>query len=110
MRCQRRPRVQLRGKREHFLDDVTFVLQMPVDSLLWRLLETVEAFRVDAVDAYDLQYPRLDLVPQRVHHPMLLILEKSLLARREDEQAGSGVAEDEQLHLPAQRRAFPLVV
>jgi hypothetical protein len=98
------------GKRDYLFYDVTLILEMPLETLLRRNIEAVEALTINAIDADDLHLAGVDPVPQGVDHAVILVLEEALPARREYQQPLAAGAEYQKLHLTLENGAVPLVV
>ena len=111
VRRERRARIQLRGKGEHLLDDVALVSQVPRDALLGRFFKAVEALLVEAIHADELERRRRRS-DAAASGPCRDLRTRRSAACATERRAGADrrVAEDEQLHLPAERGAVPLVI
>ena len=58
-------------------------MEVALEALFRRDFEAIEAFVVDAIDADDGDFARVDAVAQRVDHAVVLVLEETLFARGE---------------------------
>ncbi len=83
---------------------------MAQEAILRGDVKAVEAFRIDAIDADDLDFARVNAIAQGVDHPVVLVLEEALLAGREYKEPLAAFAEDEEFHVPLEGRAVPFMV
>src|SRR5687767_11922149 len=100
-------RIRLADRGDQLVEHVTFVIEVAPGAVLRRLAVVVEGLPVDAVDAPELQVPRVDAALQMRDHPEVLPLVERAHRGREDDHRHASLAEDEQLHRPAERPALP---
>lgn len=95
---------------EDFVEDVFFVLQVPQDTFGGVEAFGIKAFLIDAVDAPDLDGPGFDLSSECVDDMPVFIVEEAGCTGGEEQYGISGVAEDQQFHVPLQVRAEPFII
>ena len=93
--------------RHDLAGDVTVVLVVPADPLGGRPARRVEALRVHAVHAGDLEPPRLDVIGDGAHQAEILVLVEAPDRGRKPDHRVAGVAEAEQLHPASEDRRVP---
>src|SRR5262245_37006898 len=96
--------------RQHLVGQVAVVLHAAAGALLGVHPATVPRLSVHLIEADNLEVPRLQVPVQRPDEAAVLPVVVRVLRRRERQHARPGVAEDEQLHVPAERGAEPTVV
>ena len=95
---------------DEFVRDIALVSKVPLHPLAWRRPSRIPGLLVEAVDTPQLDVAVAHLVLERAHHPEVLPLVEPPRRRRERQQRQPGVAEPEQLHVPAERPAPVLAV
>src|SRR5688572_25680640 len=100
-------RIRLADRRDQLVEHVAFVIDVAPRAVLRPFAVVVEGLSVDAVDTPELQVPRVDTALQMRDHPEVLPLVERAHRRREDDHRHASLAEDEQLHRPAERPALP---
>ena len=95
---------------EDFVDDILFVLKVPEDAFSGVEAPGVKALFIDAVEAPDLDSSGFDLSFERVDNMPVLIVEEAGSTGGEEQYGISGVAEDQQFHIPLQVGAEPFII
>jgi hypothetical protein len=72
--------------------------------------EAVKTLFVNAVHAINLDMPRVDFMSQRLDHAHVFVFIKPTAPRWKRQHLGSGMAEDQQFHIPVQSLTVPLVI
>src|SRR5207302_9651556 len=98
---------RIRQRRQHLVQQVALVLEVTLQALARRPLAGVPGLGVDAVQAPDLEAPRLDPVLQCCDEPEVLPLVEASLRGGEGQQRSARRPEVEVLDLPAERGAVP---
>ena len=104
------PVLGILGEGDDLIDDVLLVVEMSDETLLWRDVEVVEIFAIEAIDADNLNLAGLDAMAERVDHAVILVLEETLFAGGEYEETLTALSEDEEFHVPLEGGAVPFVV
>ncbi len=95
---------------KYFFDDIFFKLQVAEYPFGWVEFLCVKAIPVNAVQAPDLDVSGLDLTATGFDDAPVLIVEKMSGAGGEKQYRISGMAEDQQLHIPLQMGAKPFMI
>jgi len=95
---------------EDFVEDIFFVLQVSQDTFGRVEASGVKALFINAVEAPDLDGPCFDLSLEGVDHVPVFIVEEAGCTGREEQYGISGVAEDQQFHVPLQVGAEPFII
>ena len=81
------------------VEDVFFVLPVPLDAPGGVRPPAIEAFGVDSIHAEELEESLLEFVAENLSHAQILVFGKAPLARRENDHLHPGVAKHEELHV-----------
>src|SRR4051794_15499659 len=99
-----------RDKRDHLVEQVTFVSLMAQHAVAWVGAFVVPALGVHAVHAECLEFALPVLVPYRVDHAAILVVVEASHRRRENNNGSPAMAKDEDFHVAAEARARPFVI
>src|SRR5581483_7000823 len=109
-RCQARIAVLLPEKRQHFMEQIFFIVRLQSDARTRSNPPVIPALEVNRVDTIELQITALDATGERAHHTAILEFEEPPSRGGKHHDRQPCVTEDEQFHLPAQTARMPLVI
>src|SRR5271163_4085828 len=94
-------------KWKHLLEDVVLEGGVPADAVGRMTAPVVEGLSRQPLDAIKLQMPGIDLVGEARDDLELLVFPEPPVPRREHQHLRSGMAEDQELHVPLKSRTVP---
>src|ERR1700677_1774694 len=94
-------------QRKHLLEDIVLERGVPADGVGRMTSPVVEGLPRQPLDAIELQMPGIDLVGEARDDLELLVFPEAPIPRREHQHLGSGMAEDQELHVPMKSRTVP---
>src|SRR6185503_1526113 len=109
-RHQGRGSILLMHQRDHFPQDILFILEMTKDPMGWEDVPGIEAFFIDAVQAIYLYLPCFYLLTHGVDDlPVLIVVEMGCSGGKENNRV-SGLAKDQQFHIPPEGGTKPFMI
>src|ERR1700761_60748 len=103
-------RIGVMDERQYLFKDISFVLQIALDTFGGMKFLGIETFFIDAVDTIDLDGTGFDLFAEGVYDLPVLVIEEAGRAGREKEDGFAGVTKYQQFHVPAQGGTGPPMI
>ena len=89
------------------MEDIVLEGGVPADAVGGMTADVVEGFPRQPLDAEELQAAGVDLVGEARDDLELLVFPEAPVPRWKHQHLGSGMAEDQELHVSMKRRAIP---
>ena len=95
---------------KHLVQQIAFISKVPHDAVVRMDRTVIPAFRIDAINAEDLQMTRFNFVPNGMNHPGILIFIKLALGGWKDQDRHACVTVGQQLHMASEPVTVPIVI